>query len=131
MAFTGVRSAGESTLHVAPFFSGATGAVTAGQVLTEWSSCVYGRIGGFSAQAQTAGSGAGNTVLDVQITGTSIYTVTASRPTLASASTGQFTNAKANIRAIRPGDRVTVLVLSIPATTGHARVSGTVAVEDA
>ena len=128
MAYTGVRSNGESIIATLPFAS--TAAVTAGQVLGEITVAHYGRINGLAASAVTAGTGAGNTVLDVQKNGTSIYTVVASRPTLAAASTGLFTNKQANVRNLVPGDRITVTCLSI-STTGHARVSGQLCIEDA
>lgn len=112
-------------------FSGATGATTASQVLAEmvfpWDA---GRIGGIDANAVTAGTGAGNTVLDVLINGTSIWSNTADRPTLAATSTGRFTMAAANSRGLRYGDRVTITVASV-STTGHARVAASVGLEKA
>src|SRR6266581_4206595 len=120
MAFTGVRSGGASIIATVPVFNLA--AVTAAQVLQEVTVAHYGRIGGVAFNAVTAGTGGGNTVLDVLLNGTSIYTVTASRPTLLATSTGLFTNKQANTRGLKPGDRLTVICLSV-STTGHARVS--------
>lgn len=103
-------------------------AVTASQVLTEFVAPVRCEIGAITALAVTAGSGSGNTVLDVLLNGTTIWTTAANRPTLASASTGEFTTLKPDgTLALHPGDRLTLEVASIPATTGHARVMFSVA----
>lgn len=106
-------------------------AVTAAQILNEYVSTVYGRITGVKFLAVTAGSGAGNTVGDVLKNGTSIWAAAANRPTLAAASTGEFANAvgDAGSVAVRPGDRITLQINSIPATTGHARVMATASLE--
>lgn len=106
-------------------------AVTNGQVLTEWVSVVFGRLTGIKFLAVTAGVGAGNTTMDVLINGTSVWANAANKPTLATASTGEFQNSVAdpNTRSVRPGDRITIQCIGIPATTGHARVAGTVAIE--
>jgi len=130
MPFTGTRSGGGSIIDTVQFFSGAAGAMTAAQVLAETTVAHYGRIGGIIANAVTAGTGGGNTVLDVLLNGTSIFTVTASRPTLLATSTGNFTSKVPNTRGVKPGDRITVICLSV-STTGHARVSGEVCLEDA
>lgn len=114
-----------------PAFSGATGAVTAAQVLSEtvfpWFS---GRIGGMEFSAVTAGTGGGNTVLDVLLNGTSIWTNAADKPTLLATATGRFTQAAPNVKGLKYGDRLTVIALTV-STTGHARVSGAVALEKA
>jgi len=106
-------------------------AVTAGQIFSEYVSTVFGRMTAVKFLAVTAGSGAGNTVGDVLKNGTSIWAAAASRPTLAAASTGEFTNAvgDAGSVAVRPGDRITLQINTIPATTGHARVAATVSIE--
>ena len=129
MSYTGTRSASGNLVDNAHFFSGATGAVTAGQVLQEITVAHDGRIGGIVANGATAGTGAGNTVLDVQINGVSIYTgVTANRPTLAATSTGLFSNGNPATRELKKGSVLTVVALSI-STTGHARISGEVCIE--
>jgi hypothetical protein len=106
-------------------------AVTAGQVLNEYVLTCFARLSGIKFLAVTAGSGAGNTVGDVLINGTSVWANAANKPTLAAASTGEFANAvpDPNTRSVRPGDRVTVQVTTIPATTGHARVMATISLE--
>ncbi|HKF33708.1 MAG TPA: hypothetical protein VKB37_15190 [Jatrophihabitantaceae bacterium] len=106
-------------------------AVTAAQILNEYVSTVYGRLTGIKFLAVTAGSGAGNTVGDVLKNGTSIWATAANRPTLAAASTGEFNNAigDAGSVAIKPGDRITLQINTIPATTGHARVAATASIE--
>lgn len=115
-------------------------AVTAAQVLAEtffpWSS---GKIAGVSFGAVTPGTGGGNTVLDILINGVSAYTTTANRPTLlaVTGSTGapasggaRFSAGQPDIRTLRYDDRITVIVQSI-SSTGHARLSGSVAFERA
>lgn len=106
-------------------------AVVAAQVLNEYVVTCFGRLTGIKFLAVTAGSGAGNTVGDVLINGTSIWGTTASKPTLASASTGEFANAVGdpNKVGVRPGDRITLQINTIPATTGHARVMATASIE--
>ena len=113
-------------------FSGATGATTAAQVLAEgifpWDA---GRIGGIDAYAGTAGTGAGNQQLDVLVNGTSIWTNTADKPLLLGTGTGRYAMAPPNAKGLRYGDRITIIVLSIAASTGQARVSCTVGLEKA
>jgi hypothetical protein len=106
-------------------------AVTANQILNEYVVTSYGRLTGIKYLAVTAGSGAGSTVADVLKNGTSIWAVAANRPTLAAASTGEFTNSlgDAGSAAVRPGDRITLQINTIPATTGHARVMATASIE--
>jgi hypothetical protein len=103
-------------------------ATTAGQYLTELQMPFAARLGGIQATAQLAGSGAGSTVLDVLINGTSIWTTTASRPTLLALSTGSFAVVSPGARTLKRGDRLSLLVAAI-STTGHARVALTVAIE--
>ena len=106
-------------------------AVTAGQILFEYVSNAYERITGVKFLAVTAGVGAGNTVGDILLNGTTIFSNAANKPTLASASTGEFNNPlpDPNSRNLRPGDRLTLQINSIPATTGHARVTCNVTFE--
>jgi hypothetical protein len=106
-------------------------AVTAAQILNEYVVTCFGRLTGVKFLAVTAGSGAGNTVGDVLKNGTSIWATAANRPTLAAASTGEFTNSigDAGSVSIRPGDRITLQVNTIPATTGHARLCATASIE--
>jgi|SRR5262252_9195431 len=106
-------------------------AVTAAQILFEYVAPCFERITGVKFLAVTAGVGAGNTVGDVLLNGTTVYSIAANKPTLASASTGEFANPlpDPNSRNLRPGDRLTIQINSIPATTGHARVMATVAFE--
>lgn len=105
--------------------------VTASQPLTEFVSPVFGRITGIKFNAQVAGSGAGNTVGDVQVNSVSIWATPANRPTLASASVGEFNNTigSPGLVGLRPGDVITVLIATIPATTGHGRVMASVSIE--
>lgn len=103
-------------------------AVTGTQYLTEWVAPFTCRLGGVRAYATTAGTGAGNTVLDVLVNGTSVWTTAGNRPTLAATSTGEFANTSPDGRAIQKGDRVALQVASI-SSTGHARLALSVALE--
>jgi hypothetical protein len=121
-----------ASLGVFSAFSGATGAVTAAQVLAEMTfPFAAGKIGGMEFFAVTAGTGGGNTVLDVLLNGTSIWTAAGDKPTLlAVTANGRFTQASPNVKALRYGDRITIIALTV-SSTGHARVSGAVALEKA
>lgn len=94
-------------------------AVTAAQVLWKCVPPFFGRIKGVKAFADTAGTGAGNTVLDITRNGTSIWTTAANRPTLAATSTGEFANSDPDLGNFRPGDQLALIVSAI-STTGHA-----------
>jgi hypothetical protein len=125
----GTRAQAKNIIDTIAGYSNA--AVTANQVLQEWVCVAYGRLTGIKFLAVTAGSGAGNTVGDVLINGTSVWAAAGNKPTLAAASTGEFNNAvpDPNTRSVRPGDRITLQINTIPATTGHARLMATVALE--
>lgn len=125
----GTRAQSKNIIDTIAGYSNA--AVTAGQVLNEWVTVAYGRLTGIKMLAVVAGSGAGSTVGDVLVNGTSIWSNAANRPTLASASTGEANNTVADPGrgAVRPGDRITLQINTIPATTGHARVMMTAALE--
>src|SRR5947209_3390030 len=85
---------------------GIAGAVIANQYLRLYLSPFDCFIGGIQADARTAGSGAGNTVIDVLVNGVSIWTTAANRPTLAAASTGAFTISRPYNVTIKRGDRI-------------------------
>ncbi len=109
---------------------GMAGQVIANQYLTLWGpSPMDCRLGGIQADARTAGSGAGNTVLDVLVNGVSIWTTAGNRPTLATASTGAFTLSKPYAQVIKKGDRVAIQVVTVPATFGHALVCCSITLE--
>jgi hypothetical protein len=106
-------------------------AVTANQILFEYVANAYERITGVKYLAVTAGTGAGNTVGDILLNGTSIWNVNpANKPTLLATAVGEFNNAlpDVNYRNLRPGDRLTLEILSV-STTGHARVTCNVTFE--
>lgn len=105
-------------------------AVTAAQVLTEFTAPFAARIAAVVVNGTTAGTGVGNTVLDVMINGVTAYTTTANRPTLLATATGAFANVNPDIRAIRAGNVIQVKVASV-STTGHAMVSASVALSRA
>ena len=106
-------------------------AVTGGQILFEYVANAFQRITGVKFLAVTAGSGAGNTVGDVLLNGTSIWSNAANKPTLLGTATGEFNNSRPdpNAQNLRPGDRLTLQIASIPATTGHARVTSNITFE--
>src|SRR5262245_32594389 len=94
-------------------------AVTAAQVLVEYVVPGPLRVGAVVVNAVTAGTGAGNTVVDVLKNGTTMYSTTANRPTLLATATGEFANTAPDVRTLGAGDRVTLSVASI-SSTGHA-----------
>jgi len=77
----------------------------------------------------TAGTGGGNTVCDVLLNGTTIWTAAGNRPTgLAVTANLEFTNTTPDVRAFQPGDRIQLQVASV-SSTGHARLMMSVALE--
>ena len=117
------RSSSAHAVHTT-FEDYSSAAVTAGTDKREWTAPFSGRIAGVSPRAETAGVGAGSTTIDVNINGTSIF-ASANRPTIAQASTGEFSAGGFDSTAsgFVAGDRISYDVDAIPATTGHARVS--------
>ncbi len=107
----------------------ALGAVLADQVLVKVVMPCDGRIGGVQADADTAGAGAGSTVLDVTVAGTSIYASTALKPTLLGTSTGNFDSGRPDNRALKVGDEIVLKVSGVPAGSGHGQLAFTVAIE--
>ena len=90
-----------------------------------------GKIAGAEFYAVTAGTGGGNTVLDILVNGTSVFGAAGDKPTLlAVTATAPFVMSPPTAKALRFGDRITVICLSV-SSTGHARVSGAVALEKA
>jgi hypothetical protein len=113
-------------------FSGATGAVVANQVLAEmifpWHS---GHIAGAEFYAVTAGTGGGSTTLDILLNGTSVFAAAGDKPVLlAATAAAAFAMSPPTVKGLKFGDRITIIVLTV-STTGHARVSGAVALEKA
>ena len=111
----------DSTMSIAGTVNGA---VVASQILKSWVAPFPCRLGAIKFYATAAGTGAGNTVMDVQIGGTSVWTSTANRPTLLSTSTGEFLNPQADGTAVQFGNLVTLRCISI-STTGP-KVCGSV-----
>jgi hypothetical protein len=124
----GTRAQAHNVVDTVTGYSNA--AVAAAQILNEYVVVVFGRITGIKFYAATAGTGGANTVGDVLVNGTSIWATAGNKPTLLATATGEFANAVGdpNKVGVRPGDRVTVQINSI-SSTGHARVSATVAIE--
>lgn len=111
-------------------------AVTANQVLWKYIAPAYGRVKGVRVYADTAGTGGGNTVIDILKNpagapgaGTSIWTTAANRPTLAATSTGEFTNTDPDLGGVHPGDQLFLVVSSI-STTGHASLYAAAMITD-
>lgn len=110
-------------------------AVTAGQILTQAVLPARARIIAVVANADTAGTGAGNTVLDIlqksgaATTYTSCFTTAANRPFMLATDTGEFVCALpdpgSNTREFAQGTCIQIKVLSI-STTGHAGLMFTV-----
>ena len=104
-------------------------AVTASQSLGETVVLFPCELTAVKVYAQTAGTGAGNTVVDLLKNGTSVWSTAGNRPTLAATSTGEFESTAPNRRtALDPGDRLTWQVVSV-STTGHARLMASAALE--
>ena len=104
-------------------------AVTASQFLGEHVVLFPCELTAVKVYAVTAGTGGGNTVVDVLKNSTSVWSAAGNRPTLAATSTGEFENTAPNRgTALNPGDRVSIQVISV-STTGHARVMASVALE--
>lgn len=103
-------------------------AITASQYLAEWVAPFPGRISAVNVNGRTAGTGGGNTVMELLKNGTTMYTTSANRPTLAATSTGAFANTNPDVRSFVPGDVIALQCASV-SSTGHAAVSYTVLVE--
>lgn len=107
-------------------------AVTAGTNKREWLVPAGVRINRVHVAAGGAGGGAGSTTIDINLNGTTIYTTQANRPTIATASTGAFTDSLPEVSTVTEqvaGSGVGVIsydVDAIPATTGHTRVALTI-----
>lgn len=122
----GTRSNAYPVRHIVEGHNNA--AVTASLFLKEFVAPCPLRIGAVVAYATTAGTGAGNTVIDVLKNGTSVWGTATDRPTLLATATGEFANAPPTTRALAAGDRLAVQVASV-STTGHGRVAVSVALE--
>ena len=127
-ATSGTNSPAEIVIGILNGYNNA--AVTANLYLEEATIPMDCVIGGIRAYAETAGSGSGNTVLDVLKNGSTIWHTAGNKPTLLGTDTGNFASTAPDITAINEGDRIALQVASIPATTGHARVFMTVCLEN-
>jgi len=127
-ATSGTNSPPEVVIGVLNGYNNA--AVTASLYLEEATIPMDCVIGGIRAYAETAGSGSGNTVLDVLKNGSTIWRTAANKPTLLGTDTGNFDSTDPDIIVINEGDRIALQVASIPATTGHARVFMTICLEN-
>ena len=127
-ATSGTNSPAEIVIGILNGYNNA--AVTASLYLAEATIPMDCVIGGIRAYAETAGSGSGNTVLDVLKNGSTIWHTAGNKPTLLGTDTGNFDSTDPDIVAINEGDRIALQVASIPGTTGHARVFMTVCLEN-
>jgi|SRR5215475_5174603 len=103
-------------------------ALTAALYLTEYIAPFSGRIAAVRVNGRTAGTGAGNTVMELLKNGTTMYSTAANRPTLLATSTGEFANTNPDIRSFVAGDVIALQCASI-SSTGHAAVAYTVTLE--
>lgn len=103
-------------------------AVTAALYGTEWIAPFSGRIAAVKVNARTAGTGGGNTVMELLKNGTTMYTTSGNRPTLLATSTGEFANTNPDVRSFLAGDVIALQCASV-SSTGHAAVAYTVLVE--
>lgn len=122
----GTRSNANPVRHVVSGYSNA--AVAAAAYLAEFVAPFSCRIGAIKVSAATAGTGVGNTVVDVLINGVTAFTTVANKPTLLATATGEFASTSPDVRGIQAGDVVAIQVASI-STTGHARLRASVALE--
>ena len=127
-ATSGTNSPAEIVIGILNGYNNA--AVTASLYLEEATIPMDCVIGGIRAYAETAGSGSGNTVLDVLKYGSTIWHTAGNKPTLLGTDTGNFDSTEPDVVAINEGDRIALPVASIPGTTGHARVFMTVCLEN-
>ena len=124
----GGKTAAAGVRHLVTGYSNA--AVTASLYLVEDIIPFPTHITAVKVYASTAGTGAGNTLVDVLLNVTTIWTTAGNRPTLAATSTGEFANTRPDARQVDSGDRIAIQVASV-STTGHARLSASVVLEDA
>lgn len=110
----------------------ASAALTTGTNKREWVVTRAGRIVGVRLNSGGTGTGAGSSTIDVNINGTTIFTTQANRPTIATASTGDWTvlSPDGNV-AVREGDVISYDVDAIPATAGHTRTAIAIDIEHA
>jgi hypothetical protein len=107
---------------LADYYSNA--AITAAPNKAERTAPAPCRIVAIEARAEGAGVGAGSSTIDINKNGTTIFTTQANRPTIATASTGELTILSPDGEtSLNAGDRISIDVDAIPATTGHTRVS--------
>lgn len=90
---------------------------------------IPGRLIAVMAYAAVAGSGAGQTILDVKVNGQSVFATSADRPRLNATATGRFQVGPVRSVAVREGDIITWEVASI-STSGHSEVSVAVALAE-
>ena len=96
-----------------------------GQVLGAMIAVVPGQVRFVAAYSQ--GGGGSTTILDLQNNGTSVWTNSADRPTLAGNSAGKFVSGHINHSSVRVGD---VLTLVLVQAGNKSKMTATVALED-
>lgn len=96
-------------------------ALTAAAGKYEWVCPVNGRITDVICDSAAANSGDATEIIDVNINGTTIYTIQGNRPTLPASDTGMFAEAgEPEVTDVRAGDIISYDVDQI-ATTGSTR----------
>lgn len=105
-------------------------AVAAGDTLAREVMPLRGKITGVWAYGAVAGTGTGNTVLDVLVNGRSIWADYSNAPYLLATDTAVFVAVPptSGLRDVKPGDIVQIRVPSV-STSGHARLSAAAAIE--
>lgn len=111
-------------------FSGAGSSVFVNQYLAMWGPAGFSaRIGSIQCYAGIAGSGTGNTVIDVLLNGKSIWIRPGDRPTLPATSTGPFILAQPTVKTLKAGDILDIQVAQVPTGTGPKLVRATLTIE--
>jgi hypothetical protein len=97
------------------------GALTAAGDKATWMVPCKGRIAAVQIKSGAAGTGTGNTVIDVHKNGTSIWATAGNKPTLLAADSGFYTVGNidaANGAHVEEGDIITYDVDSVPNSAG-------------
>ncbi len=98
-----------------------SGALTVGTLKKEWVVDQPCEIKGVRVDSGGAGAGAGSSTIDVLVNGVTIFTGGVGAPTIATASTGDWTVGASALVSLKAGDVISYSVTAIPATSGHTR----------
>lgn len=120
------RRAFSDRYHLTDYSSAA---VTVGTNKREWVVPTGVRINRVHVAGGGAGGGAGSTTIDINLNGTTIFTTQGNRPSLATASTGAFTDGLPDVTTVTESAAgsgyglISYDVDAVPATSGHTRVA--------